>query len=80
MRPGLPTAPISTVRGATSFRADGLPETVQYVVDDIEIGARVLGLSVVPLPGPGGERATLARGVCAYGGGEVGWSSWLHPG
>ena len=80
VRPGVPTKAISAARRETVFRSDGLPDSAHLVVDDIEVDAHVLSLSVVPLRGPGGERATLARGLCAYGeGGEIGWSSWLLP-
>jgi hypothetical protein len=79
VRPGVPDEAISAVRHETGLRSDGLPVSAHCVVDDIELDAQVLGLSVVPLRGPGGEQATLARGVCAYNGGGIGWSSWLRP-
>ena len=82
VRPGARAAAITALRRETGRRPDGLPVIARYVIDDdLEIDAEVLGLSVVPLRGPGGERATLARGLCAYRGTgrEIGWSSWLLP-
>ena len=59
--------PIATVRAETHRRADGLPVAARYVVDDrLEITAEVLGLVAVPLAGPGGATATLARALCRY--------------
>jgi hypothetical protein len=80
--------PITTVLGETQRGADGLPVAARFVVDDrLEVNADVLGLTVVPLTGSRGERATLARGLCRYEvsgvAGEAtianGWSSWLRP-
>ena len=81
------TEPISSVRTETRLRADGLPVAARHVVnDDLELDVEVRGLSVVPLTGPGGERATLARALCAngatgpdLGATEIGWSSRLVP-
>jgi hypothetical protein len=78
---------ISSVRTETRLRADGLPVAARHIVDDdLALDVEVLGLSAVPLTGPGGERATLARALCAegapgrrVGAGEIGWSSWLVP-
>jgi hypothetical protein len=86
VRRGSAAEAIATVRTETGYRADGLPITARHVVDErIELEVDVLGLSAVPLIGPAGERATLARALCSYGGDEagprrIGWSSWLDPG
>jgi hypothetical protein len=71
--------PISSVRTETRLRADGLPVATRHIIDDdLELDVEVLGLSAVPLAGPDGERATLARALCAEGA-EIGWSSRLAP-
>jgi hypothetical protein len=60
------------------------------VIDhELEVDVEVLGLAPVPLVGPTGKRAVLARALCRYDAGEVGstgvrrigngWASWLDP-
>ena len=59
----------------------------RYLVDDeLDLEVEMLGLTAVPLNGPDGERATLARGPCIRrgqgrrgGAAEIGWSSRLVP-
>jgi hypothetical protein len=82
--------PIATVRSETHRRADGLPVTSRYVVDDqLEIESEVLGLVAIPVGDEVGPRSTLSRAFCRYavvdgaapgnGGPGIGWSSWLDP-
>jgi len=53
---------------ATSVVVDALPAAVP------------LGSFVVPLDGPGGQRARLTRALCRYRpSGEIGWSSVFEP-
>lgn len=81
--------PVTTVRSETHRRADGLPVAERHVVNDrLEVAGEVLGLAVVPLTAPAGERATLSRGLCRYDVSAAGdderiangWSSRLDPG
>jgi hypothetical protein len=77
------TRTISSVRSVTRRRADGLPLAGRYVVDDrYEIDTEVIGLVTIPLVGPDGGEAVLARGLCrstGFGERVIGWSSWLDP-
>jgi len=85
-----PAQPISSLRGETRRGSDQLPVAARYVIDhELEVDVEVLGLAPVPLVGPTGKRAVLARALCRYDAGEVGstgvrrigngWASWLDP-
>ena len=80
---------IADVVTTTRRRADGLPIGARYVVsDELAVDAEVVGLVTIPLVGPNGEAAVLARGLCRYAierdrdrgsSRGIGWSTWLDP-
>ena len=66
-------------RRVAEYWARGGTVATSTVVDTLPAAAR-LGSFVVPLQGPGGERAVLTRTLCRYSPtGEIGWSSEYEP-